>query len=179
VETDSKFPTRLQELGDALDLIEASDAALRPRTHDAFASPPAPFEATYTSFTWLPPNHPAVRAYWRELKRSIRSHVYVEDTLRRCRKRHRDAWKVYSDLTTRRDSGFFIGEGVTLRAVLDARAALVESYIILEQVEAATQYRRRVEAARKRKLSDEIKLRQAQVLVRQLKKAISHDRQPD
>jgi len=172
VSTDRPFSPTLQELGDALDHAEASDPALRPRKRGAFAHPPASYEASFTNYAWLPPQHPAVRAYWRQLKAGIREHVYVEDTLRRCRKRHRLAWDHYSDLTVRRDSGAFVADFPTLRAILDARAALVESHIILQQVEASSEYRRRVEAARKRKLGNQIKLSQAQALVRALKRSI-------
>ena len=171
VRTDRPFSPTWQDLGDALDLVEASDAALRPRKRGAFASPPASFEAKFSNYAWLPPQHPAVRAYWRELESGIRRQVYKEDTLRRCRKRHRQAWESYSDLTVTRDSGAFL-EHPSLRAILDARAELVEAHLILQQVEASSEYRRRVEAARKRKLGNQIKLSQAQALVRALKRSI-------
>jgi hypothetical protein len=197
VETDSKFPTRLQELGDALDLAEACDADLRPRdmrsdrpgfatyTARSFQSEAyryehanyktAEWEVLTSGAPWIVPQHRAVRAYWRELKAAMRKHVYVEDTLRRCRRRFKLASAVYEDLTIRRDSGYFIYDLPSLRSILDARAELIESHIILQQVEAATQYKNRVEAARRRKLANEIKLSQARVLIRQLKKAIRHD----
>jgi len=190
VGTDSKSSTRLQELGDALDLAEARDAALRPRDmrsdRPGFATytrpriMPAPWEAELAGGgPWIVPQHPAVRAYWRELKSIMDNRVYVADTLRRCRRRFKLASALYDDLTIRRDSGYFIYDLPSLRSILDARAELIESHIILQQVEAATQYKNRVEAARRRKLANEIKLGQARVLIRQLKKAIRHDRQPD
>jgi hypothetical protein len=152
VETDSKFPTRLQELGRALDLAEACDAELRPRDmrsdRPGFATympyKLAPWETMTSGAPWLVPQHAAVRAYWRELKSAMRSHVYVEDTLRRCRRRFKLASIAYDDLTIQRDSGYFISDLPSLRSILDARAELVESHIILQQVEATATYFRRI-----------------------------------
>jgi hypothetical protein len=180
--------SKLQELGDALDYAEATDPELRPRDmqdddRPGFATYIRPrvkhaeWEAMTNGAPWIVPQHSAVRAYWRELKSAMRNHVYAEDTLRRCRRKFKLASALYDDLTIRRDSGYFLisDETPTLRTILDARAALIESHTILRQVEATTEYRNRIEAARRRKLENEIKLRQAQVLVRQLKKAVRHD----
>jgi hypothetical protein len=173
---------RLQELGDALDIAEATDPILRPRDcHEAFAERPlAPFEYALSksraaTYVWIPPHHPAVRAYWRELKADILLHPYVEDDLRHCRKRYRLAWARYDDMTVRRDSGAFpiTDETPSLRAILDARAELVEAFTILEQVTAATKYQRDIAAA-KRRTDHNAKLHQnGRALVRAIKQTIN------
>jgi hypothetical protein len=166
--------TRLQELGDALDHAEATDPSLRPRQGcNAFARrAPAPWERLQSGSSWLPPQHPAVRAYWRELKGAIGQHAYAEGDLRTCRRNYKRAWQAYENLTVERDSGFFL-DHPTLRAILDARAVVVESYAILEQVEAVAKYQRDIEAARRR-ASHNAKLTAAgQALARAIKQSIT------
>jgi hypothetical protein len=136
--------TQLQELGDALDQAEASDPSLRPRDgRNAFNRHlrTANWEG---SIAWVVPQHSAVRAYWFALRRAMGKHIYVEGDLRTCRRNWNKAVDAYDDLTTRRDSGYFISDLPSLRAILDARAAAVESYIILEQVFAQAQYLRQI-----------------------------------
>jgi hypothetical protein len=145
----------LQEAGDALDHAEATDPALRPRGRcGGFAvRRPTPFERlSGGNLFWVVPRHSAVRAYWRALKTAMGQHVYVEDTLRVCRRKFKLAWNAYDDLTIARDSGAFL-EHPTLRAILDARAVLVESYTILEQVEASAAYMRQIKANKRAAVS--------------------------
>ena len=165
--------TRLQDAGDALDHAEATDPSLRRRSHGAFATRPlAPWERlSGGNFVWIPPRHKAVRAYWRELKANMRRHLYVEDTLRICRRKFKLAWLAYEQLTVERDSGAFL-ECPSLRAVLDARALLVESHMILEQVEAAAKYQRDIEAARRRAAQNAKLKTEGQALARAIKQSI-------
>jgi hypothetical protein len=148
VTIDKSFYDRLQELGNALDHAEATDPALRPRDRGrGFAvRRRAPWERLGSNNVWIVPQHSAVRAYWRELKADIGRHVYVECDLRTCRQNYKRAWNAYDDLTIARDSGAFL-ERPSLRTILDARAVVVESFIILEQVEASATAIRRMKAA--------------------------------
>jgi hypothetical protein len=152
--TANPVKTKLRELGDALDLAEGTDPSLRPRDRGAFVRrAPAPWERL-SLHSWVPPQHSAVRAYWRELKAAMQQPVYTEYTerdLRRCRRKFERAWQAYDDLTITRDSGFFIGDRPSLRAVLNARAAVIESFTILDQIESRPKYQ---VAANKRARAD-------------------------
>jgi hypothetical protein len=161
VETDSKFPTRLQVLGDALDLIEASDAALH-RSRSRFESKPVsrmeaygrpwlmPNSAIGQSFelVWCPPVHRAVAAYWQALKSTIRHDESFEGDLRTCRKVFKEAREVYEIKTEYRSRHGIEwkdgGASVSLRAILDARAEMVEAFALLEQVEGPAKYWRQI-----------------------------------
>lgn len=177
----SRSSSALQELGDALDIAEATDPALRPRDcREAFAERPyAPFECALYKFksgyVWLPPHHPAVRAYWFALKAEIPRHAYVEDDLRHCRKRYRLALARYEEMTAHRDSGSYPidDETPSLRAILDARAELVEAFTILEQVTAATKYQRDIVTAQRRAEHNAKLRRHGRSLVRAIKQTIN------
>ena len=110
---------------------------------------------------WKPPRHRAVAAYWRVLKASIFRWGYVEDDLRTCRNRFKEAREIYENKTLYRardvewSDG---GKGVSLRAILDARAAMVEAFAILKQVEGEAKYWRQIQA-NKRAAERDAKLR--------------------
>ena len=158
--SDTKSPDRLQELGSALDRAERADPELRPRDmrsdRPGFATyirprvRRAPWEAELAGGgVWIVPQHSAVRAYWRELKATMQQPVDTEYTKREWQKRRRKferASATYDDLTIRRDSSYFISDLPSLRAILDARAALIESYTNWQRLEIPAQYQRQIKA---------------------------------
>jgi len=164
--------TTLQELGDALDEAEASHPALhrsRSRFQTSLASqmhaygrpwlqPNSASDLASYDLMWSPPRHRAVAAYWQALKSAMKHHIYVEDDLRTCRKRFEEAREVYENKTTYRGKRGIEwsdgGNGVSLRAILDARAVMVEAFTILEQVEASAKYLRQIQANKRAAESD-------------------------
>jgi hypothetical protein len=168
----SATQTTLQELGDALDFAEAKDPALhrlRSRFENKHPSrmhaygrtwlqPNSASDLASYDLIWSPPRHRAVAAYWQALKSAIKHHAYVEDDLRTCRKRFKDAREIYENKTQYRDQRRIEwsdgGKGVSLRAILDARAVMVEAFTILEQVEASAKYLRQIQANKRAAESD-------------------------
>jgi hypothetical protein len=164
VALNSATQTTLQELGDALDFAEAKDPALhrsRSRFENKRASrmhaygrpwlqPNSASDLASYDLIWSPPRHRAVAAYWQALKSAIKHHAYVEDDLRTCRTRFKDAREIYQNKTAYRNQRGIEwcdgGKGVSLRAILDARAVMVEAFTILEQVEASAKYLRQIQA---------------------------------
>ena len=170
--TNSATLTTLQELGDALDFAEAKDPALhrsRSRFENKRASrmhaygrpwlqPNSASDLASYDLIWSPPRHRAIAAYWQALKSAIKHHAYVEDDLRTCRKWFKDAREIYENKAAYRDQQGIEwsdgGKGVSLRAILDARAVMVEAFTILEQVEASAKYLRQIQANKRAAESD-------------------------
>ncbi len=141
-------------LGDALDHAEATIPALdrmRSRTRQSITGPMAAYGRNYYTpgesygLHWVLPRHPSVLAYWRQLKSNIVIPPVIEDDLRTCRKRFKEAREIYENKTLYRSRAVH-AEEVSLRAILDARAVMVAAFMALEQVEGHAKYWRQIRA---------------------------------
>jgi hypothetical protein len=163
VKTNSATRTILQAAGDALDQAEARGGALH-RLRSRFESkrvsrmqaygrpylqPNSAGDQSSFELVWCPPLRRVVNVYWRTLKASIKYDPYFDGDLRTCRASFKAAREAYETKTEYRSHDVEWrdgGESVSLRAILDARAVMVETFMILEQVEGRAKYLRQIEA---------------------------------
>jgi hypothetical protein len=192
VTVNSATRTTSQELGDALDHAEATVPALhwsRSRTENKRAprmhyygrdwlKPRYRDHVAGYDLMWSPPAHRAVAEYWRELYRLIPRPPYnsAED-LRTCRKRFKEAREIYENKTRYRDTRQWVNEAegrkaTSLRAILDARAAMVEAFMILGEVEGHAKYWRACQAHERKVERETKRLAHGRALAQAIKQSI-------